>query len=66
MIKMLGLAGREKFPTRRLVTLWRNKSWKEMITKWCSFPVGLGTFNITTFEWMASCRLDDVSRAIWI
>lgn len=62
MVEILGLAGKTRFPTRRLVTLWRNKNWREMITRWCSFPLGQATFNITAFEWLVSCRLDDVSK----
>jgi hypothetical protein len=69
MLDLLGLSGRVKFPVRRLGTIWRNKNWRPMITKWCEFSVGQATFNISTFEWMASCRIDDVSelynRAPW-
>jgi hypothetical protein len=61
MVETLGLAGKTRFPTKRLVTLWRNKNWKEMITRLCSFPVGQAVFSISAFEWMASCRIDDVS-----
>lgn len=64
MLEHLGLSGRIKFPVRRLATLWKNKKWKPMITRWCQFLVGQITFNISTFEWMASCRIDDVS-ATW-
>lgn len=60
MVETLGLTGKTRFPTKRLVTLWRNKNWKEMITKLCCFPVGQALFSISAFEWMASCRIDDV------
>ncbi|KAF2474018.1 uncharacterized protein BDR25DRAFT_352496 [Lindgomyces ingoldianus] len=59
MLEHLGLSGRVKFPVRRLGTLWRNQNWKQMITRWCEFLLGQATFNISTFEWMASCRIDD-------
>jgi hypothetical protein len=61
MREHLGLSGRVKFPVRRLSTLWRNQNWKSMITRWCELLVGQATFTISTFEWMASCRIDDVS-----
>ena len=61
ILELLGLSSRVKFPVKRLVPLWRNENWKPMITEWCKFALGLATFNISTFEWMASCRIDDVS-----
>lgn len=61
MLEHLRLSGRVKFPVRRLATLWRNLSWRPMITRWCRTSIGQATFNISTFEWMASCRIDDVS-----
>ena len=61
MLEHLRLSSRVKFPVRRLATLWRNLSWKPMITRWCRTLIGQATFNISTFEWMASCRIDDVS-----
>jgi hypothetical protein len=57
----LGLSSRVKFPVRRLATLWKNDRWKPMITIWCQCSIGQSTFTISTFEWMASCRIDDVS-----
>ncbi|KAF2462508.1 uncharacterized protein BDR25DRAFT_320678, partial [Lindgomyces ingoldianus] len=59
MLEHLGLSGRVKFPVRRLGTLWRNQNWKQMITRWCEFSLGQATFNISTFKWMASCRIDN-------
>lgn len=61
MLEQLRLSSRVKFPVRRLATLWRNLSWRPMITQWCRTLIGQATFNISTFEWMASCRIDDVS-----
>lgn len=61
MLEKLRLSSRRKFPVRRLATLWRNLSWRPMITRWCRTSIGQATFNISTFEWMASCRIDDVS-----
>ena len=63
MLDYLGLSSRVKFPVRRLATLWKNNSWNPVITRWCQFPVGQATFTISTFEWMASCRIDDVSSS---
>ncbi|KAF2462913.1 uncharacterized protein BDR25DRAFT_247182 [Lindgomyces ingoldianus] len=64
MLEHLRLSGPVKFPVRRLCTLWRNQNWKRMITRWCEFSLGQATFNISTFEWMASCRIDDVTIRI--
>lgn len=61
MLDHLGLSSRSKFPVRRLATLWKNERWNSMISKWCQFSIGRATFVISTFEWMASCRIDDVS-----
>ena len=60
ILRQLGLGSKIKFPVRRLTTLWRNTRWRDMITRWCSIPIGRETFNISTFEWMSSCRIDDV------
>ena len=48
-------------PIRRLVTLWRNERWRPMITQWCSTTVGRASFRMSTWDWMISCRIDDVS-----
>lgn len=64
MLNKLGLSGRVKFPVKRLCTLWKNKEWRNMITRWCEFAIGRNTFNISTFEWMAGCRIDDVSAQL--
>jgi hypothetical protein len=64
MSTTLGLNGLTKFPVRRLGTLWRNSHWRSVITRWCQFPLGQHTFNISTFEWMSSCRLDDVRENV--
>jgi hypothetical protein len=61
MVNLLGLYGKATFPVRRLGTLWRNPRWRPMITKWCQFPVGQSSFNISVFEYLCSCRVDDVS-----
>lgn len=62
MTQQLGLNGRASFPVRRLGTLWRNPGWRDVITAWCRFPLGQATFNMSTFEWMSSCRIDEVSE----
>jgi len=64
MLETLGLSSRVKFPIRRLVTLWKNSSWKSIITKWCCTAIGRSTFNISLWEDMARFRIDDVSLHI--
>lgn len=61
MVKALCLKSHGKFPSKRLGTLWRNEQWRSVITELCQFSFGRNLFNISTFEWMSSCRLDDVS-----
>lgn len=64
MREVLRLGGGDTFPAGRVVTLWRNDRWRSMITRWCRTEVGRGTFtNISTWEWMASLRIDNVSAA---
>ncbi|KAF4459450.1 hypothetical protein FALBO_13802 [Fusarium albosuccineum] len=58
MVDILRLGSGDKFPTGRLVTLWRNNRWRPMITRWCETQLGRGTFNISTWDWMSSCRID--------
>lgn len=60
LTEKLGLQGQTTFPVRRLGTLWRNEHWRTMITEWCQYPLGQSTFNISTWEWMSSCRIDEV------
>lgn len=62
MLQTLGLSGRVQFPIRRLVTLWKNRSWQRMITRWCRTSIGRATFNVSLWEEMARCRIDDVSN----
>lgn len=45
---------------RRMATLWRNTRWRDMITEWCSVPLGRQIFHITNWEHMVSLRIDDV------
>jgi len=61
MEAIANLGGRDEFPTRRMVTLWKNRSWKAMITRWCSTALGRSTFNISLWADLARCRIDDVS-----
>ncbi|KAL2678846.1 hypothetical protein Neosp_009598 [[Neocosmospora] mangrovei] len=58
MIDVLLLSTTDKFPTARLVTLWKNDRWRPMITRWCKTRLGSMTFNISTWDWMASYRID--------
>lgn len=60
--EVLRLSSGDSFPAGRVVTLWRNDRWREMITRWCRTELGRETLsNISTWEWMASLRLDSVS-----
>jgi len=60
MVEMLSLSNRQKFPMRRLATLWKNSLWRAMITRWCETAVGRATFNVSTWIEMASRRVDEV------
>lgn len=59
--EILRLDDVQKVPISRLVTLWNNERWRSMISRWCETRLGAATFNISTWEWMASCRIDSVS-----
>ena len=61
MLDLLQLRDTPRFPISRLITLWQNERWQPIITRWCETAVGRELFNISTWEWMASCRIDDVS-----
>jgi len=62
MLDILQLNREARFPVKRLVTLWKNARWKAMITRWCETGLGRATFKISTWEWMSTCRIDDVSE----
>ncbi|KAH9225255.1 hypothetical protein K456DRAFT_1941857 [Colletotrichum gloeosporioides 23] len=36
LVKALHLSSEKNFPTRRLVTLWNHKRWRDIATRWCS------------------------------
>ncbi|KAF6802830.1 hypothetical protein CPLU01_16139, partial [Colletotrichum plurivorum] len=59
LVEMLRLGGEKLFPTRRLVTLWNHHRWRPITTQWCRTKLGLETFNISSFESMASLRIDE-------
>jgi hypothetical protein len=61
VINALQLSGEITFPLRRLVTVWRNERWRAITTEWCRTTIGRTTFQISTWEWMISYRIDDVS-----
>ncbi|RSM02009.1 hypothetical protein CDV31_011092 [Fusarium ambrosium] len=65
MMDILRLRATEKFPTARLATLWKNNRWRSMITRWCETRLGRTTFNISTWDWMASYRIDSASLLYW-
>lgn len=60
VLDILQLRDMPRFPISRLLTLWDNDRWRPMITRWCETAVGRDLFNISTWEWMASCRIDNV------
>ena len=64
LVQKLGFNGQTAFPVRRLGILWRNERWRKMISEWCQYPLGQSTFNISTWEGMSSCRIDDVSLSL--
>ncbi|KAG6095205.1 hypothetical protein E4U31_005985, partial [Claviceps sp. LM219 group G6] len=55
----LELSCKSGIPVARLVTLWRNKIWKELVTQWCKTAVGRATFKIRLWSMMITCRTDD-------
>lgn len=57
---MLNLGPEVKFPLRRLAMIWRNNRWRPLTTQWCETLVGRQTFQISTWDWMISNRIDDV------
>jgi hypothetical protein len=61
LLDMLGLDSDGRFPMRRLITIWNHERWREMTTRWCKTAVGRATFAISSWEWMVSSRIDDVS-----
>ncbi|KAK7592398.1 hypothetical protein V3481_007017 [Fusarium oxysporum f. sp. vasinfectum] len=65
MTDVLQLGSDKQFPTRRLATIWRNKRWREMATRWCETSIGRATFKISTWDWMISYRIDDYWFAIF-
>ncbi|KAK3177774.1 hypothetical protein K4F52_009472 [Lecanicillium sp. MT-2017a] len=50
--------GTEKFPVSRLLTLWNKTRWREVLTRWSATAVGAANFEISTFAWMSSLRVD--------
>lgn len=59
LVETLGIGAEHRFPTKRLVTLWLNKRWQDKTTRWCRTRLGLGSFSISLFEWLASHRIDE-------
>ena len=60
MLQQLQLGRESSGILWRLLTLWRRKAWRETLTEWNGTAVGYATFNINTFLWMSSLRLDEV------
>ncbi|KAH7303017.1 hypothetical protein B0I35DRAFT_485482 [Stachybotrys elegans] len=59
LAETLGIGAEHGFPTKRLVTLWLNKPWRDKTTLWCRTRVGLESLSITLFGSLASQRLDE-------
>jgi hypothetical protein len=59
LVEALRVGGEKNFPTRKLITLWNNREWRDRTTRWCGSRLGLETLNISTFEWFASLRVDE-------
>ncbi|KAF5483066.1 hypothetical protein CGCS363_v015035 [Colletotrichum siamense] len=51
---VLRLHREKQFPTQRLTALWNHQGWRSIINRWCYARVGLETFNISHFEWIAT------------
>ncbi|KAL6406208.1 uncharacterized protein AUP68_10377 [Ilyonectria robusta] len=66
ILNILCLSSNVRFPTSRLVTLWRNERWKLMITQLYKTVVGREMFNITNLKYLARCRIDDISFLAYI
>lgn len=62
VIQALKLGSDIQFPIRRLVTIGKNEKWMKMVSRWCETTLGRATFKISTWEWMISYRIDEVSR----
>lgn len=59
---LLRLGPRDSFPAARVVTLWRNNRWRDMLTRWCETEIGRSMLTkLSTLEWMASLHIDSVS-----
>ena len=57
----LQLGGAFKFFVDRVVTLWNNARWREMLRQWSETELGRSNFSVYMFEWMAGLRIDEVS-----
>ncbi|KAL6407587.1 uncharacterized protein AUP68_08606 [Ilyonectria robusta] len=59
-----GTSTRQQAERYRLVTLWKNNRWRCMITRWCETEIDRATFNISTWDWMASYGIDSVESIL--
>ncbi|TWU71552.1 hypothetical protein ED733_003002 [Metarhizium rileyi] len=56
---LLRLGPRDSFPAARVVTLWRNNRWRDMLTRWCETEISRSILTkLSTLEWMASLHID--------
>lgn len=60
VVDILQLGSTPRFPTPRLVSIWRNERWRQVTTRWCETSLGRTTFQISTWDWMIRYRTDDV------
>lgn len=56
----LCLVGTAATPLPRLITLWKNRRWRQLATQWCATALGRDTFRFFTWDWMMATRLHDV------
>ncbi|KAK1450826.1 hypothetical protein CMEL01_16783 [Colletotrichum melonis] len=56
----LGIIGnQQKVPVRRLLLLWKNDTWRPVVTEWCNARIGEDLFNISRWEWMMASGIED-------
>lgn len=60
LVRELRLEGEIRFPLPRLVSLLKNPRWRVLTTRWCATTLGRQTFQVSSWEWLISFRIDDV------
>ncbi|CEJ95260.1 hypothetical protein VHEMI10750 [[Torrubiella] hemipterigena] len=59
LIETLKLGRKSGLPMCRLITLWRNDRWREVLTQWSQTALGGDIFNISLFVSIAGQRIDE-------